>query len=270
MRNGGLEGRVAFITGAGSGIGAACALRLAADGATVVVNDLNAEAAEAVAQEVGGDTAVFDVTDSAAFDRAMDEAVAHHGRIDIVVNNAGIAPPPQPERFDRMVQNGMLRLEGKVDELQPLNVLVEMSDGDWDLMIRTHLYGVFYGTRAALRHMTPARTGSIVNMSSVLGLAPSPAAPHYSVAKHGIIALTRSVAQDVAAFGIRVNAVCPGWVDTPLLAGFEPPMRAMVLSQVPIARFAEAAEIAEVVRFLAGDEASYVTGSAWPASGGYA
>ena len=223
-----------------------------------------------MAEEVGGEAAVFDVTDSAAFDRAVDDAAARHGRLDIVVNNAGIAPTPDPERFDRMLANQMLRLEGKLDELQPLNVLVDLSDADWDLMIRTHLYGVFHGTRAALRHMTPARSGAIVNMSSVLGLVPSPAAPHYSVAKHAIIALTKSVAQDVAPFGIRVNAVCPGWVDTPLLGAIDPPMRAMIVSQVPVGRFAEPPEIAEVVRFLVGDEASYVTGSAWPASGGYA
>ena len=203
--------------------------------------------------------------------RAVDEVVARHGRLDIMVNNAGIAPEPHPERFDTMVSNQMLRLEGRLGELKPLNVLVELSDVAWDVMIRTHLYGAFYGTRAALRHMTPARSGSIVNISSVLGLVPSPAAPHYSVAKHGIIALTKAAAQDVAPFGVRVNAVCPGWVDTPLLDQMEPPdagddHRARSRS----GGSAEAPEIADVVRFLVGDQASYVTGSAWPVSGGYA
>jgi 3-oxoacyl-[acyl-carrier protein] reductase len=118
--------------------------------------------------------------------------------------------------------------------------------------------------------MTPARSGSIVNISSVLGLVPSAGAPHYSTAKAAIIALTRSAAQEVAPLGIRVNAVCPGWVDTPLLDGFEGAVRTMIVSQIPVGRMAEAHEIAEVVRFLAGDAASYVTGSAWSASGGFA
>lgn len=118
--------------------------------------------------------------------------------------------------------------------------------------------------------MTPARSGSIVNISSVLGLLPAATAPHYSVAKAGIIALTRSAAQEVAHLGIRVNAVCPGWVDTPLLADIDGPVRSMIVSQIPIGRMADATEIAEVVRFLCGDQASYVTGSAWSASGGFA
>jgi NAD(P)-dependent dehydrogenase (short-subunit alcohol dehydrogenase family) len=213
---------------------------------------------------------LFYVTDSAAFDAAVDAVVEQHGRLDIMINNAGIAPPPRPERFDAMVQNQLLRMEGKVDECVPLNVLADLSDEDWDLMIRTHLYGCFFGTRAALRHMTPARSGSIINTSSVLGLVPSAAAPHYSAAKTAIVALTKSVAQEVAHLGIRVNAVCPGWVDTPLLEGIDGPVRTMLVTQIPIGRMADATEIAEVVRFLAGDQASYVTGSAWSASGGFA
>jgi NAD(P)-dependent dehydrogenase (short-subunit alcohol dehydrogenase family) len=270
MSQGELAGRVAFITGAGSGLGASFARRLSADGAAVVVNDLNEAAAEAVAGEIGGETAVFDVTDSAAFDRAVDDAAARHGRLDIVINNAGIAPPPNPERFDTLVHNQLLRMEGKVEECRPLDVLTALSDEEWDRMLRTHLYGCFHGTRAALRHMTPARSGSIVNISSVLGLVPSAAAPHYSTAKAAILALTRSAAQEVAPLGIRVNAVCPGWVDTPLLEGMDGPVRTMIVTQIPVGRMAEATEIAEVVRFLVGDAASYVTGSAWSASGGFA
>jgi 3-oxoacyl-[acyl-carrier protein] reductase len=270
MQHGGLDGRVVVVTGGGSGLGAAFARRLAADGARVVVNDVDADGAKAVAAEVDGDVAVFDVTDGAAFDAAVDDVVERHGRIDVMINNAGVAPTPEPERFELMMQNQLLRMQGRVDELTPLDVLAGMSDAEWDRMIRIHLYGTFHGTRAALRHMTPARSGCIINTSSVLGLQPSAAAPHYSTAKTAIIALTKSVAQEVAPFGIRVNAVCPGWVDTPLLGGIEASARSMIVSQIPAGRMADASEIAEVVRFLAGDEASYVTGSAWSASGGFA
>jgi NAD(P)-dependent dehydrogenase (short-subunit alcohol dehydrogenase family) len=270
MQHGELSGRVALITGAGSGLGAAFARRLAQDGATIVVNDMNDSAAKAVADEVSGEPAVFDVTDAMAFDAAVDGAVAAHGRLDIVVNNAGIAPPPNPQRFEDMVHNQLLRMEGRIEESRPLDVLVNLSDEEWDRMVRIHLYGCFHGTRAALRHMTPARSGAIVNISSVLGLVPSAGAPHYSTAKAAIIALTKAAAQEVAPLGIRVNAVCPGWVDTPLLEGIDGAVRSMIVTQIPVGRMAEASEIAEVVRFLVGDGASYVTGSAWSASGGFA
>ncbi|MDO8364985.1 MAG: SDR family NAD(P)-dependent oxidoreductase [Actinomycetota bacterium] len=265
---GALTGQVAFITGAGSGLGAAFARRLAADGAHVVVNDLQPAAAEAVAAEVGGDSAVFDVCDSAAFDAAIDAAVARHGRLDIVVNNAGIAPPTDPAKVQQAIANQMARMEDRIDQLVPSNSTIDLADADWDRMIRVHLYGAFHGTRAALRHMTPARSGSIVNVSSVLGLRPVAGAPHYAAAKAGIIALTKSTGQEVAPFGVRVNAVCPGWIDTPLLAPMDPMMIAGIKMQIPVGRMGRAEELAELVRFLAGPESSYCNGDVFAASGG--
>ncbi len=269
MQQGALSGQVAFVTGGGSGLGAAFAHRLAADGATVVVNDVNAEAAATVALDVGGDTAVFDVCDSAAFDAEVDKAVARHGRLDIMINNAGIAPPPDPDRTARSIDNQMKRMEGRLADMVPTDSTVGLSDADWDRMIRVHLYGAFYGTRAALRHMTPARSGAIVNISSVLGLRPLAGALHYATAKAGIIALTKSVGQEVAPFGIRVNAVCPGWVDTPLLAPMDPMVMAGIVMQIPRGRMATAEELAELVRFLAGPESSYCNGDVFAASGGF-
>ncbi|MEN9824029.1 MAG: Levodione reductase, partial [Actinomycetota bacterium] len=150
-----LDGQVALVTGAGSGLGAAFARRLHADGATVIVNDLSADAASAVAISVDGDVAVFDVVDAEAFDTEVDKAVERHGRLDIVINNAGIAPPSDPDRTQRSIANQMLRMEGRVGDMTPPDSLVSMTDAEWDRMIRVHLYGTFHGTRAALRHMTP-------------------------------------------------------------------------------------------------------------------
>jgi 3-oxoacyl-[acyl-carrier protein] reductase len=151
-----------------------------------------------------------------------------------------------------------------------MGILTGMTDEAWDRMIRVHLYGAFYGTRAALRHMQPARCGVIVNVSSILGHHPSPGAPHYATAKAAIIALTRSVALEVAHLGIRVNAVCPGYVDTPLLAPLDATLRAAITMQIASGRMAQPEELAELVRFLSGPESSYCNGDVFTASGGYA
>ncbi len=269
MQSGVLEGQVVLVTGGGSGLGAAFCRRLAADGARVVVNDIDEAAAGAVATELGGEAAVFDVTDSAAFDAAVDRVVAHYGRLDVLVNNAGIAPPPDPVRTEISIANQMKRMEGRLDELVPPNSTVELSDADFDRMVKVHLYGTFYGLRAALRHMTPARSGSIVNISSVLALRPLPGSLHYAAAKAGIVALTKSAGQEVAPFGVRVNAVCPGWVDTPLLAPMDPTVMAGIVMQIPRGRMAHTSELAELVRFLAGPESSYCNGEVFTASGGF-
>jgi 3-oxoacyl-[acyl-carrier protein] reductase len=270
MQHGALEGKVAFITGGGSGLGAAFARRLAADGATVVVNDLSADAAAAIAIDIGGDTAVFDVCDSAAFDAEVDKAVERHGRLDIMINNAGIAPPLDEARFERSMTNQMLRMEGRIDEMAPIGSITGLTDQEWDRMIRVHLYGTFHGTRAALRHMEAARDGVIVNISSILGHSPSAGAAHYSAAKAGIIALTKSAALETAHLGVRVNAVCPGYIDTPLLSPFNDMMRAAITMRIGSGRMGSAEELAELVRFLAGPESSYCTGDVFTASGGYA
>ena len=264
-----LQDQVAFITGAGSGLGAAAARRLAADGAIIVVNDLNEEAARAVADEVGGLAYAFDVTDSAAFDAAVDDAVVRLGRLDIMVNNAGIATSGNPVKTERQIANQMRRMEGDIAGIEPMNYLLDMTDAEWDRMIRIHLYGTFHGCRAALRHMQPQRSGRIINMSSILGQKPSAGAPHYSVAKAAIITLTRTTADEVAALGINVNAICPGFIDTPLLTPFSETMRAGIVMRIGKGHMGEPNDIAEMIRYLAGPESKYCTGDAFTVSGGF-
>jgi 3-oxoacyl-[acyl-carrier protein] reductase len=174
-----LENQVAFITGGGSGLGAAAARRLAADGVLVAVNDLDLNAAEKVANDVGGVAYAFDVTDSAAFTSAVDDCVKKLGRLDIMVNNAGIAPQDTASKTDLMIENVTKRMAGEINQMNPMNYLRDLTDENWDRMIRVHLYGAFYGCRAALTHMQPQRSGRIINISSVLGLYPAAGAPHY-------------------------------------------------------------------------------------------
>jgi 3-oxoacyl-[acyl-carrier protein] reductase len=254
------------VTGAGSGLGAAIAARLATDGAVVVVNDLDPTAAERTAKEIGGEAAVFDVATSSAVDAAVDDVVARHGRLDVLVNNAGIAPN-RPELYERGMAIQMARMSGLPAE--PLHATVELSDEAWDRMIKVHLYGTFYCTRAALRHMEPARSGSIVNMASILGILGSGGGPDYAAAKAAIIGLTKSTAAEVGPLGIRVNAVAPGFIDTPLLDFMDTTMKSMIALRATSGRLGRAEEVAEVVRFLAGDEGSYAFGEIVTLTGGF-
>jgi 3-oxoacyl-[acyl-carrier protein] reductase len=261
-----MQGRTALVTGAGSGLGAAIAARLATDGAVVVVNDLDAAAAERTAKEIGGEVAVFDVSSSADVDAAVDGVVERHGRLDVLVNNAGIAPN-RPELYERGMAIQMAKMAG--EPVSPLGATVELSDEAFDRMIKVHLYGTFFCTRAALRHMEPARSGSIVNMASVLGLLGSGGGPDYAAAKGAIIALTKSTAAEVAPLGIRVNAVAPGFIDTPLLDFMDATMKSMIALRATSGRLGRAEEVAEAVRFLAGDEGSYAFGEILTLTGGF-
>lgn len=263
-----LGGKYALITGGASGLGAATADLMTNRGARVAIADINMDAATDLARRLDGIAVQCDVTDSAQVRAAVETTVAKLGALDVMVNNAGIAPPPDNDRFQKMVNNQMSRLDPSITA-EPLDILVNLSDGVWDRMIRTHLYGVFYGTREALAHMTPRRTGSIINISSILGMRPSASAPHYSVAKAGIIALTKATSAEVSQFGVRINAVCPGYTDTPLLGQYSEMMRSVIVSQIGMGRMGVSDEIAQVIAFLASPAASYCTGEVFSASGGY-
>jgi len=267
--NGDHAGQVVVITGGASGLGARFAELFASRGAHIVIGDIAEQAAHKLSAALGGASIKCDVTNSKDVDALAQHAVSHFGKIDVFINNAGIAPIPNEERFATAVANQMLRLENNVGATTPLNVITDMTDGEWDHMLKVHLYGTFYGCRAAARYMTPQRSGSIINISSVLGLRPTAMAPHYSTAKAGIIALTKSQSQELAPLGVRVNAVCPGYIDTPLLAPMNELMKVAIVSQIGIGRLGTDDEIAEMVSYIASAKASYCTGEVFSVTGGY-
>ena len=242
-----MEGRVALVTGGGRGIGRAIAVRLAKGGAKVAVsyraNDEAAAETAKLVREAGAECETFrsDVASSedvAALVKGVTEAF---GPVEILVNNAGTTRD---------------------------NIMMRMKDAEFDEVIQTNLRGTYLCTRAVLRGMVRARWGRIVNVSSVVGILGNAGQANYAASKAGIIGLTKSVAREVANRGITANAVAPGYVETELTGGLSDEIKGRILGQVPAGRFGEPGEIAEVVAFLAGDGAAYVTGQTIAVDGG--
>ena len=266
-----LEGKVALITGAGSGIGRAIALRFAREGARVGVNDLRPDAAREVAKEIeasGGQAMdlVGDVSDSSEVRRIFTALLARFSTLDILVSNAGIASAP-PEVLRRAEQAVLQQLR-QGGSHEPLGATRSLGDVEWRKMLAVHLDGAFYTIREALSVMEPKRSGVILTMASIEGLRGNPVIPHYSAAKGGLIALTKSVAQEVGRLGIRVNAIAPGYIDTPMTASLGEVARRFITAQTPLGRSGSPEEIAALAVFLASDECPFLTGQVISPNGG--
>ena len=242
-----LDGKVALVTGASRGIGRAIALKLAAEGAKVAINyagnTAKAEKVKAEIEKNGGEAILVqaDVADSAAVETMVNTVVEKFGQIDILVNNAGIT------------RDGLL---------------MRMKDEDFDAVINTNLKGVFYCTKLVSKLMMKKRSGRIINMASVVGLMGNAGQTNYAAAKAGVIGFSKSAAKELAARGITVNMVAPGFIDTDMTAAMTDKAKEMTLTGIPLNRMGTPEDVANAVAFLVSDNASYITGQVINVDGG--
>jgi 3-oxoacyl-[acyl-carrier protein] reductase len=241
-----LAGKTAVVTGAGSGFGAGIAARFAREGAKVMVADINAAAAKAVAEEIGGLAQAVDVGMAASVEAMAEAARAAFGAVDILVNNAGITHLPA--------------------------FMEDVSEEDFDRVLRVNAKSVYLTARAFVPSMKARRTGAILNVASTAGVSPRPRLNWYNASKGWMITATRAMAVELAPFGVRVNAINPVAGETPLLKSFmgedTPEIRAKFLSTIPLGRFSTPEDMANAALYLCSDEASMVTGVAMEVDGG--
>lgn len=242
-----LSGKVALITGSARGIGRAIAERFSAEGATVVINDVGSDAGAVETLEAlkaaggSGSVEMFDVSDAAQVDAAVKRILETHGKIDILVNNAGITRD---------------------------NLLLRMSEDEFDAVLRVNLKGTFLLTKTVTRHMIKQRCGHVVNISSVVGLMGNAGQSNYAAAKAGIVGFTKATARELAGRNVTVNAIAPGFIRTAMTAALPEAVQKAFLAQIPLGRFAEPGEVAELALFLASDASSYLTGQVIGINGG--
>jgi len=241
-----LENRIAVITGAGRGIGRAIALKFAAEGADVVCVSRTPENSEKVAAEIRalGCKAwaqAVDVADAAAVNAAAEKILAECGRVDILVNNAGVTRD---------------------------NLLMRMSEAEWDAVLNTNLKGAFLFTKAFSRALIKQRSGRIINVASVIGLIGNAGQSNYAASKAGLIGFTKSVARELASRGITANVLAPGFIETDMTSGLKEELRADVLKQIPLGSFGQPDDIANAAVFLASPAARYITGQVLAVDGG--
>jgi len=267
----GLSGKVAVVTGGGSGIGEATCVRLAQDGARVAVVDIDEGAAALTAKLAGDGLAVSaDVSDSGAVDAALERVESELGPVDVWVNNAGISGGAHSDRVNPRAERQLAELAAGEEVTTALEATQRMTDEEWRKMLSVHLDGTFYGTRAAARSMGARDGGTIVNLASICGIEGCTGHPHYSAAKGGILAFTRAVAKELIQQGIRVNAVAPGFVATKLVTGsLTEPLIGAVLMGTPQGRLGRPEEIAATVSFLCSEEADFYVGATVSPSGGF-
>lgn len=271
-----LENRIALVTGAGSGIGRAIALLFAEHGAVVIVNDVSLDAAKKTVEIMGtanskSHAVRADVSDSEQLKTMFADIDTTFQRLDILVNNAGISPVSENRRkeIDRRGEARLSEMRTGGSIQTHWDITQEMSDNEWNRILGVHLNGTFFCTREALKLMSRNNRGVIVNMSSLAGVEGMASAPHYSAAKGGILAFTRSVAQEVASRNIRVNAICPGLITTPMTESFSPLIRAAFAMRTPMGRPGNPHEVATTALFLASDDSSYFTGQWLSPNGGF-
>lgn len=244
---GSLEGQVALVTGSGRGIGAAIAQRLSEMGASVCINDINEETAQATADSLskssGGEAiaVLADVSDTEEADKLVQTVIDKLGQLDILVNNAGLTRD---------------------------NLLMRMPEDDWDLVMRVNLKSAYNCSKAAVRPMMRARHGRIISISSVSGIAGNPGQTNYSASKAGLIGFTRSLAREVAQRNITVNAVAPGYIPTDLTDVLPDDVKEVILRQIPMDRFGAKEDVANAVAFFASPDAAYITGQVLSVDGG--
>ena len=244
-----LQGKCALVTGGSRGIGRAVCLELARQGARVAVNYAgNAAAAEETVkacQDLGAEAFAIqaDVADAAACDAMVKEVLARFGRVDILVNNAGVT------------RDGLM---------------LTMKESDWDTVLDTNLKGAFQCMKAVYRPMMKQKYGRVVNLSSIVGLRGNAGQANYAASKAGLIGLTKSMAKELAARNVTVNAVAPGFIDTDMTAALPEKAREAMLASIPMGRLGQAEDVARAVAFFAGDESAYVTGQVLCVDGGMA